>query len=259
MMVFALTGVANAQFTNFGIRVGGGFSTLTDDLTEKTPILGASVGLYTTYEFTTLRSFMGRIFYLQFGANFVRRGGKYEEVFVLGESLTSEHKGSLDAYYVQVPVLANFHFELPIRKNRGHFVRAFLGPAVSVGVMGKYSEIKVTPYQPSTEINYKIVNAPAFDYVKRIDAEIIAGIGYEYKNITLSFYVDHGFLSVKDERDALRTLEANGSANAGTGTGTGSGTSNTGNDILHAGSSLNAYMFSFGYRFPIGRSDPRAE
>ncbi|MBR1793533.1 MAG: PorT family protein [Bacteroidales bacterium] len=242
IIAFALSGSANAQFTNIGFRVGAGLSTLTDDLTEKTPISSISGGIYTTYEFNKVHSLISEVFYVQLGVNFVRRGGKYEEVFNLGSNLSSQHTGSIDAWYVQVPLLANLRLELPLKK-RKHYARAFFGPAVSIGVLGKYNEQKVTPYQDSRKINFKIAGEGAFDYLNRIDAELIAGLGYEHKNITISIYVDHGFLSVMDEPDILRTLESG----------------NPDEPVMHAGSSLSAYMISFSYRIPIGsNTDPRA-
>ena len=232
----ALSMGAMAQITNLGLRGGVGISKLSDDLTDKTPILAVSVGGYATLEFTQLRSPMAYIFYLQGGLNIVRRGGGYSEVFSIAQGLNTEHHGSYDAWYAQVPILANFRFELPVKK-RKQYLRLFFGPAVSYGIIGTYSERKVTPFQPQRDVNYKIHNAAAFDYMNRLDAEAIFGFGYENRNITFSIYVDHGFLSVYDEIDALRTIE------------------NGDNPVNHAGSSLTAYMVSIGYRFPLRKTD----
>ncbi|MBQ4376634.1 MAG: PorT family protein [Bacteroidales bacterium] len=236
--LFALSAGAMAQITNLGLRGGIGISKLSDDLTEKTPILAVSAGGYATLEFTKLRSPMAYIFYLQGGLNVVRRGGGYSETFAIAEGLTTEHHGNYDAWYVQVPILANFRFELPVKK-RNQYLRLFFGPAASYGIIGTYSERKVTPFQPQRDVNYKIHNAAAFDYMNRLDVEAIFGFGYENRNITFSIYVDHGFLSVYDEIDALRTIE------------------NGDNPVTHAGSSLTAYMVSVGYRFPLRKTDDR--
>ncbi|MBR1517623.1 MAG: PorT family protein [Bacteroidales bacterium] len=233
ILLCALSLGASAQLTNIGVRLGGGISRLSDDLTEKTPLASFSFGGYAMLEFTKLRSPMAYIFYLQGGINFTRRGGSYSEVFTIAPGLSTEHHGSFDAYYVQVPILANFRFELPVRK-RKQYVRFFVGPAVSYGLLGRYSERKVTPFQPQRDVNYKIQNAPAFDYMNRLDVEAIVGIGYESQRFTFSIYVDHGFLSAKDEVDALRTIE-NGDV-----------------PVNHAGCSITAYMLSVGYRFPLG-------
>ena len=239
MLVVAFAGAAKAQFSYVGFRVAGGIATLQDDLTEKTPILGASAGIYVNYDFSRLRSVMSQIFYLQSGVNLTRRGGTYYEKFAVGEKISSEHEVTMDAWYVQVPLLANFRFELPA-KTRRQYVRLFVGPAISVGVFGSYNDMQTTPRLPQREVNHKIRNAAAFDYMNRIDADLMVGIGYEYNRFTISFYVDHGFLSSVDERDVLRTIE------------------NQGNEVTHGGCNMTAYMLSASYRLPLNANkDPR--
>lgn len=226
LLTLTFTGVSVAQITNFGIRVGGGLSTIYDDLTEKTPIMGASVGAFITIEFRQMRSPLAYIFSIQTGLNVVRRGGKFREDFDQPYSLPSVHEGGYDALYGQLPVLLNFHIEIP-GSRRKQFVKLFLGPAVSYGFYGTYEDRKVTPHLPQTDINYKIHNAKAFDYLNRLDVEAIVGVGYEHKNWDFSIYVDHGFLSVQDVKDAA-----------------------TGE--MRSGASLNSYMLAVGYHFPIG-------
>ena len=216
---------------------------LTDDLTDKTPIMGAAVGGYFDIHFTGMKSPVAYVLYLRSGLNVVRRGGKFEEVFEVAKGITSTHKGSYDALYVQLPILLNFHFELPGTR-RSQFVRAFVGPAVSYGFNGRYSDEKVTPYSGGTTatnidpatINYNIHNEPAFDYLKPLDVEIIAGVGYEYKNWNFNLYLDHGFLSTIDEEDALKTAY------------------NENNEpVMRSGASLTSYMVSVGYNIPVGK------
>ena len=232
LLTMTLSGVSVAQITNFGIRVGGGLSTIYDDLTKKTPIIGASAGAFITIEFKEMRSPLAYIFYIQTGLNVVRRGGYFREDFDQPYSLPSVHEGGYDALYGQLPILLNFHIEIP-GSRRTQFAKIFLGPAISCGFYGTYDDRKVTPHLPQSDINYKIHNANAFDHLNRIDVEAIFGIGYEYKQWDFNIYIDHGFLSAKDEPDATKSTDS-------------------GTPVMRAGASLTSYMLSVGYRFPIG-------
>ena len=232
LMCVALAPIVHAQFTNFGVQVGGGYSHLRDNLTSKGGIMGVTVGGYVTYSFLNSHSVMADIFYLQGGLNFMRRGGRFEEITDDGV-IRSERKTKYSGWYLQIPILANFRYELPLAA-RGHFARFFVGPAFSFGIFGNYNDRKVTPFRPQQTWNYEIKNDPVFDHAKRIDANLIAGLGYQYGNIVASLYVDYGFLSIGETEDVLHNMETSDASRLGV----------TNGNIV-------TYMLSVGYQFPI--------
>ena len=141
LTAFATT--AQAQFLNFGVRAGVGLATHVDDLANNSPILAANVGGFVTYGFTQSASLLADVFRLQTGVNFIRRGCNFKEVL---EMTMSIREGSYDAWYVQIPLLASFRYELPIREP-GHFGLLSVGPALSVGMFGtvKDRNIRISP------------------------------------------------------------------------------------------------------------------
>ena len=204
---------AQAQFGNYGVKVGVGMATVDDDLSSKSPILGASVGGYINYTFAQSESVLAETFFLQTGLNLTRRGGNFQEVLENGASLMFR-EGYYHAYYLQLPILACVHYELPIRAS-GHVVGVFLGPAVSFGLFGRYGDRRITPSVTSTAANYDVnFNGSAddrqvFNHINRLDVSAIIGISYEYKRLSASFYVDHGFLATSEGDDILRIIENN--------------------------------------------------
>ena len=203
------------QFGDYGINAGLGLATYTDDLSTKAPIMGASIGGYINFDFEAAENSMGEIFFLQTGLNLTRRGSVFQEVFE-NESTLSIREGYMHAYYAQIPILANLHIELPVRQ-AGHVVGVFAGPAVSVGLFGRYADRKVSPGKATYSDNYDIdVNGTSsdravFNHIKRIDISAIIGISYERGPFTFSLYVDHGFVATSNGEDILRIIE-NGQA-----------------------------------------------
>ena len=204
---------AQAQFGNYGVKVGVGMATVDDDLSSKSPILGASVGGYINYTFAQSESVLAETFFLQTGLNLTRRGGNFQEVLENGASMMFR-EGYYHAYYIQLPILACVHYELPIRAS-GHVVGVFLGPAVSFGLFGRYGDRRITPSVTSTAANYDVnFNGSAddrqvFNHINRLDVSAIIGISYEYKRLSASLYVDHGFLATSEGDDILRIIENN--------------------------------------------------
>lgn len=204
---------AQAQFGNYGVKVGVGMATVDDDLSSKSPILGASVGGYINYTFAQSESVLAETFFLQTGLNLTRRGGNFQEVLENGASLMFR-EGYYHSYYLQLPILACVHYELPIRAS-GHVVGVFLGPSVSFGLFGRYGDRRITPSVTSTAANYDVnFNGSAddrqvFNHINRLDVSAIIGISYEYKRLSASLYVDHGFLATSEGDDILRIIENN--------------------------------------------------
>ena len=204
-------GSAHAQFGDYGVKIGVGLATMDDDLASKSPILGASIGGYINYTFAQSESVLAETFYLQTGLNLTRRGGNFQEVLENGASLMFR-EGYYHSYYIQLPILACVHYELPIRAS-GHVVGVFLGPSVSYGLFGSYGDRRITPGITSSTANYDVNfngspdDRKVFNHVNRLDVSAIFGFCYEYKRLSASIYIDHGFLATSEGDDILRIIE----------------------------------------------------
>ena len=229
---------ASAQFGDYGVRAGIGLATMDDDLTSSTPILGASIGGYINYTFAQSESVLEETFYLQSGLNLVRRGGNFQEVLENGASLMFR-EGFYHAYYIQLPILVCVHYELPIRAS-GHVVGFYLGPQVSFGLFGRYGDRRITPSIPSPGANYDVnfngssADRQVFNHINRFDVGAIVGLSYEYKKLTASIYIDHGFLATSEGDDILRIIE--------------NGTSSSKVDVKIPNGHNVAYMLSLSYK-----------
>lgn len=207
----AAPGAARAQFGDYGVRGAIGMATISDDLSTKSPILGAGLGAYINYTFASSQAAFSEVFYLQSGLWLNRRGSDFEVKLEQGNSLCVR-EGYYHAYYAQLPVLACFRFELPIRK-AGHLVGAFLGPAVNFGLFGRYKDSMVSPGLSDPSVNYNTdLDGPAsdravFNHLRRLDVSAVAGLTYEHGDFGVSLYVDHGFIATSTETDVLRQLD----------------------------------------------------
>ena len=201
----------NAQFGDYGVKTGFGAATIVDDLATKSPVLGLNFGGYIDYTFGQSQSVLGEIFYLQTGLNLIHRGSNFEEHHEIANDLMIR-TGSYSAWYLQVPVLAGVHMELPVRE-AGHVVGFYLGPAVNVGVFGRYHDRKVSPTKPSYDENYDVdVNGSrsdrnVFNHINRFDISAVFGVSYERGDFTFSLFVDHGFLATSEGEDVLRLID----------------------------------------------------
>ena len=202
-----------AQFSDYGVRVGLGLATMDDDLSTSAPILGATLGGYVTYTFAKSESMLQETFFLQSGLNLNRRGSNFEETLENGSNLM-HREGYYHAYYLQLPILVGIHYELPIRAS-GHVLGIFVGPQVSFGLFGRYGDRKITPSIPSSAANYDVnfngseESRQVFNHINRFDVGAIFGISYEYKEFTASLYIDRGFLATSEGDDVLRIIENN--------------------------------------------------
>lgn len=202
---------ARAQWGDYGVKAGLGYASITDDLSTKSPILGATVGAFANLTFTSSQTVLGEIFYLQTGLNLIRRGSNFQ-VILENTNTISIREGFYHAYYAQVPVLASVHLELPIR-SAGHVVGFYAGPAFSFGLFGRCKDRMVSPYRSSYTVNYDLdvtgsaKDRAAFNHLRRFDISAIVGLSYEYHNLVFNFYVDHGFMATSKEDDILRIIE----------------------------------------------------
>ncbi len=230
---------ASAQFGDYGLRIGLGHATIDDDMTTKNGIMGVGIGGYINFNFTN--TVLEEFFYLQSGLSFNRRGNNFEEVLETGTNIMIR-EGYIHAWYAQIPVLACVHFELPIREV-GHTVGFFIGPAVNIGIFGPYNERKVTPFVSSLDANYDLrvhgtaADRDVFSHLNRFDVSAMLGLTYEHGPLTISAYLDHGFLATSTGEDVLRILE---------------NSTNSSNDTdinvsIPNGSNV-AYMFSLSYK-----------
>ena len=229
---------AQAQFADYGVRAGLGLATISDDLSTKSPILGATVGGYINYSFRNTQTILGEFLYLQSGLNLNRRGSNFHEVLE-NENTLSVRDGYYHAYYLQMPLLVGFHFELPIRSS-GHRAGIIVGPAFNVGLFGRYKDRMVSPGNPSSIANYdnSIINTPSFtisdnmseaevaavraaevaakaearrqravfNHLRRLDVGVVVGFTYEYGPWSAMLYMDHGFIATSTEPDILRII-----------------------------------------------------
>lgn len=204
-------GTTNAQFSDYGVRLATGVSTIQDDLSTKSPILGFNAGGYINYTLQNNPTVLAEIFYLQTGLNLVRRGATFQEVFQ-NENTLSIRTGHIHSWYLQLPILAGVHFELPIRQ-AGHEVGVFLGPAINFGLFGGYSDRKVSPgmstYQDNYDVNFNggPEDRKLYNHINRLDISAILGVSYERGPFTFTFFMDHGFLAISEGEDIIRLLD----------------------------------------------------
>lgn len=233
--------MARAQFGDYGVRFGLGHSTIEDDITTESGLLGVGIGGYINYHFTG--TVFEEFFYLQSGININRRGCSFLDVF---ENGMTYREGYIHAWYAQIPILVGVHFELPIREV-GHTVGFFLGPAFNIGLFGPYSERKITPFVSAPEANYDLrVNGTAadrdvFSHINRFDLSAMLGLTYERGPLTYSVFIDRGLLATSTGVDVLRVLENNLNS---------SNNNNNGQEInvnIPNGNNL-SYMFAVSYK-----------
>lgn len=223
-----LSVTAQAQFLNFGFRGGVGMGVHVDDLADNSPILAANLGGFVTFGFTNSQSMLGENLRLQTGLNLIRRGSKFQEVL---ESIMSIRRGTYDSWYLQLPILAMFRYELPIREP-GNYALLSFGPAVSFGVFGTLSDRKITPRLPQSDWNYDR-NVNVFDVQSPIDVDFLLGVGYEFQDLSVMLQLDYGLLSVAESPDALNV-------------------SQNGTEVKNVPMGNNfALLLTVGYQFPI--------
>lgn len=253
LLAFVLLAVIplKAQFVNYGARLGNGVSYVSDDLLTKSPIFAFSLGGYAEYMFTEWKNPWSENIYIQVGLNFIRRGTNFQQVFV--ESL-SVRKGYFHNWYAQIPVICGFKYEIP-QLPAGNFAKFYLGPTLSVGLFGTHWDRQVTPGMPQSSNNYDTFvtgssdDRKSFKTIRRIDAGLILGIGYQWHNFTFDLYMDHGFVALMSKDDVLALFDQT----SGTGeTGSTPGNTTPQNRNAYTGTN-HAFLLSVGYQLPINR------
>ena len=209
LMALAISPVARAQFGAYGAQAGIGLATVKDELNTHTwPVTAYTIGGHINYEFGDIESALTDHFFLQSGLNLMSRGHKYQYVYQLGTDMWLR-EGNYTAWYLQLPILACFNIELPIRQ-ADHVVGIFAGPAVEFGLFGPYQDRKVHPGKPQREENYDLSidgdasARDAFSHINRLDVSLLFGLSYTHGDWSARLYVDHGFLATSTGEDVLR-------------------------------------------------------
>ena len=196
-----------AQFVRYGGRFGVGASYVGDDLLVRSPIMGVNLGGYVDYVFSNWQNPWAENVYLQTGLNIVRRGTNFRQEF---ESMKS--KGYFHNWYAQIPVLAGFKYEIP-QLPAENYISFYVGPAINVGVFGRYWDRHVSPGLPQPSINYDTYRTMdkdarrSFKHIRRIDVSVIFGVTYQWHNFTFDLFMDHGFVPIKRVDDVLHPFD----------------------------------------------------
>lgn len=237
-----------AQITHKGARLGLGASYVADDQLTSSPVLGVTLGGFINYGFENAQSFWADNLYLQAGFNIARRGTNFEQVL---EGTRSYRYGYSHNYYAQIPIMACWRYELPLLQPN-HIVNFYVGPVISVGMFGKYRDRQVTPGYPQTTVNYDTELSSnrkdrySFQHMRRIDAALQLGVGYQHNNITLDLFWEHGFVPLMNSADVLRTLSNNQLTPGENGS-----TPKPDNRNAYTGTN-SAFMLSVSYQLPWG-------
>lgn len=234
-LIVATAFSANAQFVDFGFRAGTGLAYHSDDLANNGPVAAFNVGGFVNYGFTSSESMLAEILTIQTGLNLIHRGSTFEEVL---EDILSVRQGKYSAWYVQLPILASFRMELPVREP-GHFGLLTVGPAVSYGLFGTMDDLIFTHGYPQYDWNHKISGSPVFDYLNRLDVSFQLGVGYEWQDLSIMLHLDYGMTSVCDFEDALKNDAEYGQGNT-----------TAANAIVPMGNNC-AFLLTLGYKFPV--------
>lgn len=238
-----------AQFVRYGAQLSGGASFVTDDLLTSSPIMAFGIGGYVDYMFTEWKNPWSENVYIRTGLNFNRRGTNFSQDLT---HMTSMRRGYFHNWYAQIPVIFGFRYELP-QLPAGNYINVFIGPSFNVGLFGRRWDRQVTMGMPQVSFNYDTyitgtkADRASFKHIRRLDASVIFGVGYQWHNITVDIYLDHGFVPLMKRADVLAPLDLvqgkteenmteaeKADRNAYTGTN-------------------QAFMISVGYQIPINR------
>ena len=233
---------AQAQWARYGFRVGAGASHLFDDITSVSPIFGGEVGMFVDYGFENAKIAWNTNLYLEFGFNFIRKGGNRTE-FLNEDNNLYIAEAYYHNYYAQIPVLLGFKYEIPVRK-AGHYINFLGGPAFSAGIYGIHRYRQVSPYNSHPNANYDNFALDDYDvrksfkFIRRFDADVVVALGYHYRQFMIDFIFDFGFVPIAPEDDAVRIIESQVSGDEKM-------------EVKVPGPNNLSYMLSFGYYIPI--------
>ena len=206
------------QFTHYEMTFGTGFGSTCDELVSHSSIMALNIGPAFHYSFAdAMAAFFADNLYMEIYPNLARRGGKWQQVWY---EMRSIRTGYYHAWFLQCPVTVGYKFELPIRQ-AGHNVGLFIGPAPSIGLLGKFWDRHVSPGMPQPDVNYDTDRDPdrkvrhIYQHIRRWDFSLICGATYRRRNLTVNLYYDHGFAPLLYQADALENNVTNTTTQGG--------------------------------------------
>lgn len=188
--VFALGATANAQI---GVIVRGGYQAANiTGLNPKGELLhGGRAGV--AADITVYDGGMSRIS-IQPGVDFAMKGYQYKKETKVGET-TLGANASQTLYYVDIPVLANFAFDLG--NDLGVFVNA--GPYLGVGVSGtSKGGLQIGNWKPESKSDIKPFDKDNGIY-NRLDWGAQVGAGVEYNHFQVGVGTQFGIGDLRNE------------------------------------------------------------
>ncbi len=185
VLVALTTFAAHAQFlfTSAGVRAGANLTTIQGEMgTQWKP--GFHVGGVIDYEIKP------NLFYLQGGVYLTQKGYKSELEFP--DAYTQ--KLNFTAFYAEVPILAVLKWKL----DKNSTLSFNLGPSFNIGLFGK-SEFSQVGEQFPEDTFTETFNTFSDQGFKRFDISAMMGVGYAWKQYSVHFNYDYGFLIVGDK------------------------------------------------------------
>lgn len=229
-LLLSIGASAQAQFANWGVRLGSGVSYLADELLTSKPIVAYNIGAYTNLSIGNNSGL-----YLQGAFNVSRRGSYFELEL---DRMNSFREGKFDLWYAQIPITLCYEFELPIQSAR-HMINVSIGPIANIGLIGTYKNRQVTLGYSSSDVNHDSEFTDTKNYrafrsgnARMFDIGAQVGIGYRHGNFTLDLIIDHGFVPIRYEEDLFRLNTSGRKRNAFGGTN-------------------QAFVLAVGYQLPI--------
>lgn len=185
-ILFATT--LSAQNISYGIKAGANMSNLSGkELSDKNWKAGGHVGIVMDYEFIDNIA-------LQTGLYFFSKGAKYTPFKVDENNKTVINT---NMYYLQLPI--HFAYKIPVTASTKFVLNA--GPYLAYGVGGK-TNTTVTLLGKSTTTDgvdtfAKLENGKEkFGGLKRFDAGLGVGVGFEVRNFTIDLGWDFGLVNI---------------------------------------------------------------
>lgn len=209
-----------AQITHLGVRAAAGASWVGDDLLTSAPIIGGSLGGIMNIGLINSNTSYSDNLFFQTGLLLTRRGTKFSQEF---RGMQSYREGFYHSYYLQVPVLVGWRWEMPLQV-ADQYLNFYFGPAANIGVFGNRGDRQVTPGYPMESINYDTYvtnkgDKPVFNQIRRFDLSLNMGVSYQHGDFEFGMWFEHGIIALMYEDDVLNVLERNNYQQNGTNTG----------------------------------------
>lgn len=169
---------------HFGVKAGINLSDYTNDIENNDIKVGYNAGLTATYR-------LSRSFYLMSGLEVASKGTRVKDINPLDEVIPTEYardKVTYNPVYLQIPIHAGYR----LRAATDMVVLFHTGPFVSYGVGGKITE-EITRGDNYTKNRYDAFGKHGL--LKRWDIGIGLGTGFAFREMSLNFGYDLGFLN----------------------------------------------------------------